>query len=400
MIASQKLTSLCRELQRQYSEKLFDLSLTLNDVAVVRLHQELPNENTGYDIGCIQTLIEGLVIVSLADSGAIDVDAHVGNYLPELSEKGFRPGNSIRVLDLLSHSTGYHAPSGIPEKAGFATWREMVDYLSYTKPAFPPGVVCSWNVIGRTILLRLVERATGVPLDELAKRNVAEVTGRQPRVLNVERGCPTLMVGIDDLSAYVRSAFKSEQLGKRLRNSVVPVVRNPISARSSAPVGYAFGLALYPDGLWGQTGNDVSYNLGLRFDDAGSFCLALAIGAPPFTRDLALQYLCTACGFVRRSCTPHVMGSTSGCELHELSGIYVADQSDEIRVSVAAEHVTCSFSRNKVHVANVQLKVEGELLVGDGRWDTHQIEFFRHPEHGGTCLTFGQISYARTETNS
>ena len=403
MIEEEKLIALCGELQDRFPGKLFDLSVTFGSAVEVRLLQESQQpsgENPNYDVGCIQTLLEGFIIASLSEDGTIDVHAPIGKYLPELTEEGSRPGNSIRTRDLLAHATGYHAPTGIPSEAGFSTWRKFVEYLSYTKPAFPPGAVCSWNGLGRGILLHLVERATGIPLDELVRRRFVEITGRAPKLLNAGKGWPTLMASIDEIVNYIQVELKRGQLCNYLQTCTVPVVRNPISSRSNAPVGYAFGLALYPDGLWGQTSNGASYNVGVRFNEGASFCLALAIGANSYSRDLILQMLCSACGFVRRSSASHVMGSIIGCELDELGGTYVADLGDVIDVTVADDVVSCSFSRDGVRLANARLSaVNGALLVGDGRWNAHQIEFFRHPKDESVCLTFGQISYVKVRAD-
>ena len=390
-----KITQVCREVQRQFPEALFDLRLALDNVVEVNLVQNVQKQHEpascGYDIGCIQTLVEGLVVASLADDGAIDLEAPVGRYLPELSERGSRPGNDIRVQHLLAHATGYHA-----HKAGGGNWRDLVEHLSFTKPAFPAGAVCSWNGLGRTILVPLIQRATGIALDHLVREKVVEVTGKEPTLLNVARGWPTFLIMLDDLLAYVHGVFASGRLSKRLRNCLFPVVRNPISARSGAPVGYALGLALYPDGLWGQTANGSAYKIGLRIHELGNFRAALAIDATPFSRDLVLQLLCTTCGFLRPNNTPHVMGSILDCTWKDVSGTYTADPGDLIRVTATSEGLSCEFSRNGVHIANVQLELaDGEVIIGDGRWDTHQIEFFRHPTNGTVCLTFGQISYIR-----
>jgi len=393
-----RIVELCRELERQFEKVIFDLSVTHNGATGVRLRpKSFRGSRDGperYDIGCIQTLAEGLVVASVAADGLIDVDAPVGEYLPELSREGSRPGDRIRVRDLMSHATGYHATSGIPARAGFRSWREFLDYLSHAKPSFPPGTICSWNGLGRLMLLPAIERATGAPLHALLRSRVAEITGHEPDISNVESGWPRFLISIDDLVAYVRGTLNSDWLQKKLRDCTIPVVRNPISSRSNAPIAYSFGLALYPEGLWGQTGNSADYNLGIKFNDTGSFCTALALGASPFGRDLALQYVCTAAGYTRRNSAPRVMGSIIGLSPDELSGVYFGDRGDEINV-VGGEEITCTFVRDKAHVATIRLKADNESIIGDGRWDMHQVEFFKHPDTGDTCLTFGQICYLK-----
>jgi hypothetical protein len=392
---------ICEALQGQFAGKLFDLLVGAEGIETRLLNRGLippADPKPVYDIGCIQTLVDGLVMNALAKNGRIDVDAPLGWYLPELNTAGSRPGLRICVRHLLAHATGYHASNGVPEKAGVGSWDELVDYLAYTEPSFPAGIVCSWNGLGKTILKPLLERVVSLPYDELVKREIGEMIGREPRILNMETGWPAFMVGIDDLVAYVHVALSSTNFAALLKRTMVPVVRNPVASRSVNPIGYALGLALYPEGLWGQTGNGANYNLGLRFDLERSFCAALSIGAPAFARDLVLRYLSAARGFTRSNFEDHIVGTILGCALQDIEGRYFGDKGDVISVAVESPRVTCAYSRNGAHVATISLTLrDDEMLVSDGRWDSNQIEFCKLAETDQLILTLGQIAYVKQE---
>lgn len=397
------MRGICEALQRQFADKLFDLFVSAEGIDT-RLLNRGPTPSADpqpvYDIGCVQTLVDGLVMNALAKNGRIDVDAPLGWYLPELNTAGSRPGLRICVKHLLAHATGYHASDGVPERAGVGSWDELVDYLAHTKPSFPAGAVCSWNGLGKNILTPLLERVVGIPYDDLVKREIGEMTGREPRILNMESGWPAFLVGIDDLVAYVQTALHASDFAGLLHRTMVPVVRNPVASRSVNPIGYALGLALYPEGLWGQTGNAARYNIGLRFNLEQSFCAALSIGAPPFARDLVLRYLSIERGFTRPNYGDHVVGSILNCELQDIDGHYFGDKGDVIRVAVENHTVACTYSRNGAHIATISLALRGDgILVSDGRWDANQIEFRKLAETNQLILTLGQIAYAKQESS-
>jgi hypothetical protein len=155
-------------------------------------------------------------------------------------------------------------------------------------------------------------------------------------------------------------------------------------------------MALFADDLWGQVGNGRSHTMGIRFDTTLSFFTALSIGAAPFARDLVLQYVSAANGYSRAPGPAHALGSIVGCNLGQIAGRYHGDVGDCIEVSLAKDLLECKISRKNEFVANVPMRVaEDGLLIGDGRWDAFQFEFFPHPETGEACLMLGQIAYKK-----
>lgn len=352
-----------------------------------------------YDVGCIQTLFEGFAVAFLCREGVIDPNAYVGEYLPELCFESARaPGRRIKVRNLLTHSTGYHAPSGIASKAGFPTWQHLVDYLSHSSEAFPPGTVCSWNGLGRGILIPLVERVTGSRMHDIVLELVCRNSGVNAVVSNEDSGWPSIMLTLTDIVRVIDTVLSSESLGllSRLEAEKVPVVRRCVSSRSGNPVAYSWGLALFADGLWGQIGNGRSYSMGIRFDASLSFMTALSIGAASFARDLVLQFICGANGFLRPLGPDHALGSIVECDLADISGSYSGDVGDRVDVSVSGDMIEYQVYRGNEHVASVPMRLADDgVLVGDGRWDAFQVEFFPHPESGKPCLMLGQVAYRR-----
>jgi hypothetical protein len=159
-------------------------------------------------------------------------------------------------------------------------------------------------------------------------------------------------------------------------------------------VAYSWGLALFADGLWGQVGNSRSYSLGIRFNTSLSFMTAISIGAASFARDLVLQLICGASGFLRPASQNHTLGSIIDCNVADISGSYFGDIGDRIDVLVDSNMIKYSFFRENAHLASVPMQLSSAgILTGDGRSDAFQVEFFPHPESGRPCLTLGQIAY-------
>ncbi|GGL41517.1 serine hydrolase domain-containing protein [Caulobacter rhizosphaerae] len=403
------LQALCEQLRGQFPEKLMDLRLSHGD-ARAGLYQpsgtvaSAPlSQAPDYDVGCIQTLLEGLALALLCQERVLDPDAMIGQYLPELNWDDVRaPGRRIRVRDLASHATGYHAPSGVAGEAGFDDWEAIVAYFRATPETFPPGQVCSWNGLGRSLLGPLVQRVTGRRLHEIVRARVRELGGFDPVISGEDSGWPAVLVSLDDLERFLLAAMGPggpiSDLPTRLPAESVSVVRRPLSARSGNPIAYGFGVAQFADGLWGQSGNGRTYTMGLRFDLTMTLLTTLALGAPPFARDLVLQYLAGACGFMRQPAPSDVLGAIVSCSLDDLPGVYVGDYGDAVDVTTGGQDLRCAVSRRGEVLATIPMSATQDgVLIGNGRWNAFQFEFFPHPETGRPCLMLGQIAYVQVD---
>ncbi|WLI89604.1 serine hydrolase domain-containing protein [Massilia sp. R2A-15] len=124
--------------------------------------------DTIYDAASLSKIVATAPsILLLAEQGKIDLEAPLIRYFPECGGKG-KDGMTIRHL--LTHSSGL--PAGIPALPAWegqaaahalACAREITD---------APGTAFRYSDINFILLGQLVQKVSGMPLDEFAQRNI------------------------------------------------------------------------------------------------------------------------------------------------------------------------------------------------------------------------------------
>ena len=130
-------------------------------------------------------------IMALVQEGKISVDDPVAKYLPEFAQNGKA---EITIAQLLTHTSGLIPDNALsdykdgPEKA----W-ERIMALS---PTDEPGTKFKYSDVNYLVLGKLVEKISGMPLNEYAKKKIFEPlgmdeTGFLPREDLKKRAAPT-----------------------------------------------------------------------------------------------------------------------------------------------------------------------------------------------------------------
>jgi CubicO group peptidase (beta-lactamase class C family) len=111
----------------------------------------------------------------LADRGALDLDAPVGEYWPEFATNGKEEATVSMMLD---HSVGVPALSGTLEAGAMYDWGTMVDALARQAPWWKPGTRNGYHLItfGWTVG-ELVRRVSGRSLGTFFREEVAKPLG-------------------------------------------------------------------------------------------------------------------------------------------------------------------------------------------------------------------------------
>jgi CubicO group peptidase (beta-lactamase class C family) len=126
-------------------------------------------DSTLWDIASITKVVAtASVALRLVDRGKLDLDAPVHRYLPRFTG-GLK--NQVTVRMLLDHTSGLKSYAPLYRKARHSRQR-MVNLL-YAQPLVrTPGDSAEYSDLNAMLLGLIVEKVSGVPLDQAARREV------------------------------------------------------------------------------------------------------------------------------------------------------------------------------------------------------------------------------------
>ena len=137
--------------------------------------------NTIFDLASVSKAVGATTAAALLyDTNKLDLDAPVVRYLPEFA--GLEGHEEVSVRQLLTHSSGIPTPGRMHEKAS--------DKIGVLKQIFAvplaskPGSQFVYRDTNFILLGEVVERASGMPLDDLLRRQVFEPLGMQDTFYN------------------------------------------------------------------------------------------------------------------------------------------------------------------------------------------------------------------------
>ena len=124
--------------------------------------------STVYDLASLTKVI-GLTpaCLLLAQSGQLDLDAPVQRYLPEFTGPG---KDSVRIRHLLTHSAGLAAD--LPLWDSTRTREAALAFVDTAPLLAPPGTKFVYSDLSAIVLMQVVERISGEPLDHFLAEHV------------------------------------------------------------------------------------------------------------------------------------------------------------------------------------------------------------------------------------
>lgn len=131
-------------------------------VADVESAQPLTKDHLFDAASLTKPLVTALAIHMLAQDGRLELDDPVTDYLPMALEK------SPTIAELLTHHSGL--PAGLPES-------DLPDSLYQAKLTQAPGRRFVYSDVGYMLLGRVVEKVSGLPLDQFFRQRIAEPLG-------------------------------------------------------------------------------------------------------------------------------------------------------------------------------------------------------------------------------
>jgi CubicO group peptidase (beta-lactamase class C family) len=287
-----------------------DATISIGTYGLAEIASGRPvDEETLFEIGSIGKTFTAILVLQLAEEGAIDLDAPVAAYLPWFEVPQPDGAEPIAVAHLLSHTSGLAAGiDGTPE-AAFQVWS-----LRDLPTRSLPGERFHYSNVGFKALGLVLEAVTGSPYPELLRTRILEplgMTATEPAITNEIRD--RLAVGYeylhDDRTAgprdplvtatWLETATADGSIASNARDMCAfarmllrggePVLGADAFARMSAPharvsdtVAYGYGLLIRElEGrrTIGHGGGMVGYLAGLQVDvEAGIGAIVLQNG--------------------------------------------------------------------------------------------------------------------------
>jgi CubicO group peptidase (beta-lactamase class C family) len=203
------------------------------------------NLETIYDLASLtKPLVTGLLCARTVESGELTVDSSIGQYLPEFD----RPDkNQMTVRQLLTHTSGLPA------------WRPLYILTNDRDAALSvianepleqeSGTRVVYSDLGFIVLGFLLQKMSGLSIDELARRDIFERLQLRHTFFNPEQAAQTGVAACENGNAYERDMCEREP---------------PISSYDS----------WRQDVIWGQVHDGNAYFLGGAAGHAGLFSTA------------------------------------------------------------------------------------------------------------------------------
>lgn len=138
--------------------------------------------NTGFNIGSISKTITAWGVMKLVESGKVDLDEPMENYLSrwKIPESEFDK-NKVTVRNILSHTAGLsvHGYPGFPPDAELPTLEQSLNgengpvrENAPVKLVHEPDTKFKYSGGGFTILQLLIEEVTGIPFSEYMDQTI------------------------------------------------------------------------------------------------------------------------------------------------------------------------------------------------------------------------------------
>lgn len=135
--------------------------------------------NTLFQAGSISKPVAALSVLKLAEEGKLDLDKDVAEYLESWKLPPHDFSEKVTLRGLLTHTAGIsvHGFPGYTQDDHFPTINEVLDGEGNTSRIFvstPPDSVWRYSGGGYTIMEKVVEEVTGMPLEIYMATNILE----------------------------------------------------------------------------------------------------------------------------------------------------------------------------------------------------------------------------------
>ncbi|MFJ5686803.1 serine hydrolase domain-containing protein [Streptomyces sp. NPDC093099] len=130
-----------------------------------------------FQIGSISKGYTAALVVLLADTGKLDLDAPVVDVLPDFAVADPAAGGTITMRQLLNHTSGIEGDFVSDTGRGDDCLARYVGGVGNVGLTNPPGATMSYSSTAYNVLGRIVEVVTGLTWDEALKEMLCEPLG-------------------------------------------------------------------------------------------------------------------------------------------------------------------------------------------------------------------------------
>jgi CubicO group peptidase (beta-lactamase class C family) len=139
---------------------------------------------TAFPIGSVSKAFTATLAMILVADDDVDLDAPVGEYLPEADELG----DEFTVRRLLSHTSGLTADPAVGGDLGNSVQRYVAEHCRADAMLQPPGTGFSYSNIGYVLAGRLIEVTTGMTWWDAMESILLRPLGIEPAFIGAHLG--------------------------------------------------------------------------------------------------------------------------------------------------------------------------------------------------------------------
>lgn len=177
------LVSLAEARMREYGVPgaalgiVHDGAVSIRGLGITNVEDPLPvTAHTVFPIASISKTFAATAMMRLVEQGKVDLRTPVRTYLPDFRVRDEAASRDATLWHLLTHLGGWEGQVSGPDR-GTETLRNFVGSITDLMQIAPPGAAWSYNNAGFSIAGRVIEIATGTPINRAVRDLVFQPLG-------------------------------------------------------------------------------------------------------------------------------------------------------------------------------------------------------------------------------
>ena len=135
----------------------------------------IPDGDSLFEIGSISKVFIGTLLADAVRRGEVNLEDPASLYLPPTVRMPAYDGNSITLLDLVTHTSGLPKEISADQELTPENWvAEAYDFLSSYELTYEPGTKFVYSNIGMTVLAHILELRTGMDYTQLLMERILQ----------------------------------------------------------------------------------------------------------------------------------------------------------------------------------------------------------------------------------